>query len=60
MQTPCKDCKDRHPGCHGMCPRYAEFRVALDAIRERRREAQKSPISDDAIKMFHKQMRKRR
>lgn len=24
-KAPCKDCKKRHPGCHGECEAYAEF-----------------------------------
>lgn len=24
-KAPCKDCENRHPGCHGECEEYAEF-----------------------------------
>lgn len=26
MNTPCKDCPDRHPVCHDSCLKYAEFK----------------------------------
>ena len=25
----CLDCEDRHPGCHGTCERYKEFRQRM-------------------------------
>lgn len=25
MNAPCKDCDQRHPGCHSTCPKYQEF-----------------------------------
>ena len=24
--APCKDCADRHPGCHGSCEKYKAWR----------------------------------
>lgn len=33
----CKDCKDRHPGCHDSCPKYAEFRKQVEEEREAER-----------------------
>lgn len=36
----CKDCQDRHTGCHSTCTDYIEWKKArdeeLEAIRERR------------------------
>lgn len=28
-QGPCKDCRDRAPGCHGQCEKYKEYRQEL-------------------------------
>ena len=28
LNHPCKDCKDRHVGCHGKCERYKAFNDA--------------------------------
>ena len=25
LNAPCKDCKDRHVGCHSECEKYKEF-----------------------------------
>jgi len=33
----CKDCVDRHIGCHMDCERYGKFRAEIDAINARRR-----------------------
>lgn len=27
--SPCKDCKDRHSGCHAECEEYKAFKSAL-------------------------------
>lgn len=29
--TCCKDCPDRHPGCHGSCEKYKAQRAEYDA-----------------------------
>lgn len=29
--TCCKDCPDRHPGCHGKCEKYIQQRSEYDA-----------------------------
>lgn len=33
--APCKDCPDRHQGCHAECARYAEW-SALNTAKGRR------------------------
>lgn len=33
----CKDCADRFVGCHDACPKYKQFRVELEALKEARR-----------------------
>ena len=37
--APCKDCKDRHPGCHNdSCPHgWAEFRKSIEEDRKKRK-----------------------
>ena len=31
--TPCRDCQDRHIGCHGTCTRYLMFKAVTDKAR---------------------------
>lgn len=33
----CKDCKDRHIGCHGKCESYKEFQRRNAEINKRKR-----------------------
>ena len=35
--TPCKDCTKRELGCHDRCPEYAQFKVELEEINEKRK-----------------------
>lgn len=32
----CYDCKERCIGCHSVCPKYAEYKLYLQRIRERK------------------------
>lgn len=36
--SPCKNCGDRHPGCHSECLGYKEFKRRLDSLRPRPNE----------------------
>lgn len=36
--TCCKDCGDRHCGCHSTCEKYITQRAALDEYNEQRRK----------------------
>lgn len=36
---PCKDCTDRHVGCHSECPKYIAAKEDNDEKKERIREA---------------------
>ena len=38
-KSPCKDCENRHILCHSECDSYKEFRVAVDDISSKKREA---------------------
>lgn len=33
IASPCKDCEERHIGCHSECERYADYRKRIDAQR---------------------------
>lgn len=37
-KPPCKDCQDRHPGCHDKCPGYAEWKSKLEKVNEERKK----------------------
>ena len=43
--APCKDCKDRHVGCHGKCEKYLEYKKELQ--KAKRREKIDKKIEDD-------------
>jgi len=32
----CKECEKRHPGCHGHCEDYKEFRERCDEVNRNR------------------------
>ena len=36
MNSPCKDCPDRHAHCHSACNRYGEYAAMLEKIRAQR------------------------
>ena len=36
---PCKDCKDRHTGCHSECPKYIKAKEDHDEKKEKIKEA---------------------
>lgn len=33
--SPCYNCQDRRPGCHGECDRFAEYQERLQKYNER-------------------------
>jgi hypothetical protein len=35
MNAPCKDCFDRHQGCHSKCEKYIAFRKERDELNEK-------------------------
>ena len=39
-RSPCHDCCDRTPTCHGVCLYYKRFARQMDAIRQHRAEEQ--------------------
>ena len=36
MNSPCKDCPDRHAHCQSACNRYGEYAAMLEKIRAQR------------------------
>ena len=43
--APCKDCKDRHIGCHGKCEKYLEYKKELQKVKYQEKIDKK--IEDD-------------
>ena len=43
--APCKDCKDRHVGCHSKCEKYLEYKKELQKAKHREKIDKK--IEDD-------------
>jgi hypothetical protein len=39
MNAPCKDCSDRHQGCHCECEKYKVFRKERDELNALKHEA---------------------
>ena len=37
MTSPCKDCTDRHAGCHGECERYQEYCQQREEAKAKRK-----------------------
>ena len=38
LKAHCKDCKDRHPGCHDTCEDYQACKREYEAAKKRARE----------------------
>ena len=64
VTQPCKDCLDRHIGCHAACDRYAEFcrenQEQKDAIRAIRAETVQLLNFDPKFEMSTKAKRNRK
>ena len=41
---PCKDCQDRHPGCHDKCDGYKSWKMRLEEINSKRKEYDSKPF----------------
>lgn len=35
-KTPCQNCTERHPGCHGECERYKEMKQEREELHKAR------------------------
>lgn len=64
LTAPCKDCKERSPGCHGRCEKYRDYRAELDVenaerlARDERKYNISSYYNDRANKWLHEESRK--
>ena len=38
MNSGCKDCTDRHKGCHSKCEKYLEYKKIIDAQNKERKQ----------------------
>ena len=56
VDAPCKDCADRHTGCHDKCKLYSEYKEKLNLYNKKVAEEQRL---DHVIMMFDKRRRRR-
>ena len=49
MKNPCKDCAERHVGCHGTCESYKDWKAENDA---KKAEQQKKRIEEYAFNSY--------
>lgn len=42
IDVPCKDCKDRKPGCHDKCSKYKEFKSKRKVLADQKTEYYKT------------------
>lgn len=58
--APCKDCTDRHVGCHGKCENYVKWRAEKDKIHVEYIEKYKGEraIEDYTVKLMIKQKKR--
>lgn len=48
--APCKNCTERHVGCHGSCERYiSALEIAREKQREIWKERDKSRLADEVL-----------
>lgn len=61
MDGPCKDCPDRHIGCHGECEKHKAYCAKLDVERQRRKLLNDStPPAMSAAKLANVRRKARR
>lgn len=61
--APCKDCVDRHPGCHSECERYAEYsneRAEMLKGRKSEREYEEAHSRQAVNALWRKRKREKR
>ena len=51
MKNQCKDCEDRHMGCHVECEKYAEYRKWID---DRKAEIQEEKTKEALLRKRRK------
>lgn len=55
--APCKDCSERHPGCHADCQAYKTY--SLELCRQREKKQAEYNITN-ALEKMHKHRRMQR
>lgn len=55
--VPCKDCADRHLGCHSECKKYLAYKESWEIIRKQRI---KDYEFESSLNEIHKKRRIRR
>ena len=60
--APCRDCKQRTPGCHAACERYACWKQQRDRLIQQDKEARAADIVaiDQAIRIKTYRQKRRR
>lgn len=59
LKGPCKDCQDRHPGCHAQCEKYIAYDLCVEHYRNE--VAKQNRLDDDLyLTSRHSKKRKRR
>ena len=53
MQTTCKDCPDRYPGCHDHCPKYLEQKAKNEEYKKQVKHAMR--VDSEFISIRSKQ-----
>ena len=57
--SPCKDCPDRHMGCHSECEGYKSFEAENEEYKAKRREALKKEYGSlDYVSILKNKQRK--
>lgn len=57
---PCRDCEERHQGCHSGCTAYTEWTVALREKKAAISKARKTSKDLDGVLIGSSRRRKRR
>lgn len=60
MTNSCKDCPDRHIGCHGECEKYKAYCAKLEEERQRRKLLIESTPAMSAAKLANVRRQARR
>jgi hypothetical protein len=59
-KSPCLNCPDRFPGCHGKCETYAAWKEPFVRIREiRARENEADNVAIERVKKANRERRRK-
>lgn len=48
--TCCKDCKERHVGCHAECEKYSSQKNAIQKVKDDRARLQETEYTIDRVR----------